>query len=137
MRAHFLMLPVFTAFSGKGGSSSLVANSLVYQAGQTALLPCDISVPRDNANARGGRDQLRLVMWYREDVKSPIYSVDARGGFHLGGGNSARNVGDVRGHWVDRDKFGPAKVVFDVSLGPERARLRISNVSEADDGIYR
>ena len=32
---------------------------------------------------------------------------------------------------------GQERVVFDVSGGPARARLRIYNVSEADDGIYR
>ncbi len=49
-------------------------STLVYQSGDTALLPCDVSVPRTSSD----RDELTLVMWYREDVKSPIYSIDAR-----------------------------------------------------------
>ena len=42
-------------------------------------------------------------------------------------------------HWIDTNLFGGGhdRVVFDVSSGPARARLRIYNVSEADDGIYR
>ena len=74
----------------KGGSAS---SSLVYQSGDIAFLPCDVSVPKSNsavAAGRGGggggggaaaaRDEITLIMWYREDVKSPIYSVDARTG---------------------------------------------------------
>ena len=61
-----------------GGSSSgnkRIGSTLVYQSGDTALLPCDVSVPSDGAD-----DGLVLIMWYREDVKSPIYSIDARAG---------------------------------------------------------
>ena len=56
---------------------------MIYQSGDTALLPCDVSVPKprgnDGGNGAGGAkgdnaaDELRLIMWYREDVKSPIY----------------------------------------------------------------
>ena len=48
-----------------------MGSSVVFQAGETALLPCDISVPPNS----GGNDGLTLVMWYREDVGSPIYSI--------------------------------------------------------------
>ena len=51
--------------------SSLVSRSLIYQAGETANLPCDISVPSNPAP----NDELMLIMWYREDVRSPIYSI--------------------------------------------------------------
>jgi hypothetical protein len=50
-------------------SGSLVSSSVVYTSGDTASLPCDISVPQP------GVDDLTLVMWYREDVGSPIYSI--------------------------------------------------------------
>ena len=59
---------------------------MIYQSGDTALLPCDVSVPKPRSNDGGGgakgdaaaaaaaaADELRLIMWYREDVKSPIY----------------------------------------------------------------
>ena len=61
--------------SSSSSSSSLVGSSVVYQSGDTALLPCDVSVPvsADPDSANGNADELRLIMWYREDVKSPIY----------------------------------------------------------------
>ena len=75
-----------SAISGVSSSSpsSLVGSSVIYQSGDTALLPCDVSVPKPRSNDGGGAkgdaaaaaaaaDELRLIMWYREDVKSPIY----------------------------------------------------------------
>ena len=44
---------------------------------------------------------------------------------------------DVRSHWIDTNLFGHNRVVFDTSPGPSKARLKIYNVSEADDGLYR
>lgn len=38
---------------------------------------------------------------------------------------------------MDTTIFGHNRVVFDTSPGPEKARLKIFNVSEADDGLYR
>ena len=38
---------------------------------------------------------------------------------------------------MDTNIFGHNRVVFDTSPGPENARLKIFNVSESDDGIYR
>jgi hypothetical protein len=70
-------------------------------------------------------------MWYREDVKSPIYSIDARTGVHI------PTVSDIRSHWIDTDLFGHNRVVFDTSPGPDKARLKVFNVSESDDGLYR
>ena len=66
-------------FSGLGNKKnkkskedpSLVSQSLIYQAGETSNLPCDISVPQNHAP----NDELMLIMWYREDVRSPIYSI--------------------------------------------------------------
>ena len=76
IRTH-AFVALFSGLSSPSLSSSpsLVGSSVVYQSGDTALLPCDVSVPvpsdadSDSANA----DELRLIMWYREDVKSPIY----------------------------------------------------------------
>ena len=51
--------------------------------------------------------------------------------------NMPSPVGDVRGHWVDTNLLGENRVVFDTGPTPEKARLKISNVSETDDGIYR
>ena len=59
--------------NGGGGKKEdqLVSQSLIYQAGETANLPCDTSVPQNHAP----NDELMLIMWYREDVRSPIYSI--------------------------------------------------------------
>ena len=38
---------------------------------------------------------------------------------------------------MDTNVFGQNRVVFDRSPGPSNARLKIFNVSESDDGIYR
>ena len=69
--------------SSSSSPSSLVGSSVIYQSGDTALLPCDVSVPKPRGNdgsggsakgdAAAAADELRLIMWYREDVKSPIY----------------------------------------------------------------
>ena len=58
-------------FAGPGPrelEETSVSRSIIYQAGETANLPCDISKPKQN-------DELMLIMWYREDVRSPIYSI--------------------------------------------------------------
>ena len=96
--------PILSPFSGS--EPGMVGQSLVYQSGDTAILPCDISVPPPPPSRRGGdpggprqqgsmkkmnnnrnnmkqqgsptrtiKDELVLVMWYREDVRSPIYSI--------------------------------------------------------------
>jgi hypothetical protein len=61
------------------------------------------------------------------------FSIDARtGGLRIGSSNE-----NARGHWIDTTLFGHNRVVFDTSSGASRARLKIFNVSETDDGIYR
>jgi hypothetical protein len=57
---------------------------------------------------------------------------DIRSGSHIAGTST-----DVRGHWFDKSLFGLNRVVFDMNTSGEKARLKIFNVSEADDGIYR
>ena len=75
----FIIYFLIFTFSGLGNKKnkkskedpSLVSQSLIYQAGETSNLPCDISVPKNHAP----NDELMLIMWYREDVRSPIYSI--------------------------------------------------------------
>ena len=77
-------ISAISGVSSSSSPSSLVGSSVIYQSGDTALLPCDVSVPKPRSNDGGGAkgdaaaaaaaaDELRLIMWYREDVKSPIY----------------------------------------------------------------
>ena len=58
--------------------------------------------------------------------------TDARGSNHI-----PSSVGDVRSHWVDTALFKQNRVVFDTSPSPDKAKLKIFNVSESDDGLYR
>ena len=60
-----------------------------------------------------------------------IYT-DARRGNHI-----PSSVGDVRSHWIDTTLFKQNRVVFDTSPSPDKAKLKIFNVSESDDGLYR
>ena len=62
-----------------------------------------------------------------------FFFADARSGIHI------PSVTDVSSssHWMDTNVFGHNRVVFDTSPGPERSRLKIFNVSESDDGLYR
>ena len=61
-----------------------------------------------------------------------ITFTDARGSNHI-----PSSVGDVRSHWVDTTLFKQSRVVFDTSPSPDKAKLKIFNVSESDDGLYR
>jgi len=61
-----------------------------------------------------------------------LFFLDVRSGAHIHGSSN-----DIRGHWFDKSLFGLNRVVFDMNSSGEKARLKIFNVSEADDGIYR
>ena len=75
-----------------------------------------------------------ILMWDKFP-KQNFFFLDARSGIHI------PSVSDVTSrtssHWMDTTVFGHNRVVFDTSPGPERARLKIFNVSETDDGLYR
>ncbi|CAG7819608.1 unnamed protein product, partial [Allacma fusca] len=84
---------------------------------ETANLPCDISLP-DPRN-----DDVILVLWYREDLGRPIYSVDARD----------RSFQEAE-RWSDENVFGN-RAYFRSTSRP--AILAIENVQETDAAIYR
>uniref|UniRef100_A0A182J9E0 Ig-like domain-containing protein n=1 Tax=Anopheles atroparvus TaxID=41427 RepID=A0A182J9E0_ANOAO len=84
--------------------------------GETIFLPCNISTHEPG-------DNVVLVLWYREDKGSPIYSADTRG----------RDVTSAK-RWSDDAMFGDrAYFKFDKQPG----ELAVQNVRETDSGMYR
>ncbi|XP_069962130.1 neural cell adhesion molecule 2 isoform X2 [Bactrocera oleae] len=83
--------------------------------GETIHLPC-------NMTAKSG-DEAVLVLWYREDKGTPIYSVDIRSGIT----RTARR-------WSDESIFGNrAYFLFEGNPG----ELIIRNSQISDTGVYR
>ncbi|XP_035703880.1 protein turtle isoform X2 [Folsomia candida] len=85
----------------------------------TANLPCDISLPEPHDPT----DDVMLVLWYREDLGRPIYSVDSRD----------RPFNEAE-RWSDENVFGN-RAYFRLSSRP--AILAIENVVEGDAAVYR
>ncbi|XP_058116083.1 hemicentin-1 [Anopheles ziemanni] len=85
--------------------------------GETIFLPCNISTHEPG-------DNVVLVLWYREDKGSPIYSADTRG----------RDDATSAKRWSDDAMFGDrAYFKFDKQPG----ELAVQNVRETDSGMYR
>lgn len=80
-------------------------------------LPCNISAPSFD-------DGVSLILWYRDDIASPIYTVDARHSTSL---ESAQ-------HFLHTDIFDK-RATFNLSY--PLSFLRIKPVSSNDGGDYR
>ncbi|XP_035206372.1 nephrin-like [Stegodyphus dumicola] len=78
-------------------------------------LPCDITSPISD-------DEVYLVLWYKDEVATPIYSLDARRG----------QLGQAR-HATSETLTGRAYF----SSVPQPAVLQIDKVSLEDEGLYR
>ncbi|XP_017477893.1 PREDICTED: nephrin-like [Rhagoletis zephyria] len=85
--------------------------------GGTIHLPCNITAPSFD-------DGVSLVLWYRDDIASPIYTVDARSSASL---ESAQ-------HFLHRDIF-EKRASFNLSY--PLSFLRIKPVKSSDGGDYR
>ncbi|XP_058813514.1 neural cell adhesion molecule 1 isoform X2 [Topomyia yanbarensis] len=84
--------------------------------GETIYLPCNISTHEPG-------DNVVLVLWYREDKGSPIYSADTRG----------RDVTSAK-RWSDDAVFGNrAYFLFEKQPG----ELAVQNARDTDGGVYR
>ncbi|XP_049305880.1 hemicentin-2-like isoform X2 [Bactrocera dorsalis] len=83
--------------------------------GETIHLPCNVS-------AKSG-DEAVLILWYREDKGTPIYSVDIRSGIT----KTARR-------WSDESIFGN-RAYFLFEGNPWELIIRNSQIS--DTGVYR
>jgi len=96
--------------------SALETEYVVGVAGHRAFLPCDLTPP-------SAGEVVYLVLWYRGDEGEPIYSYDARrGSWNLGA------------RWSDGGQFG-TRAYFQLSSSP--AELRVENVKEGEEGVYR
>ncbi|CAH1186722.1 unnamed protein product [Phyllotreta striolata] len=84
--------------------------------GDPVYLPCDISTLEPG-------DQVLLVLWYREDLGTPIYSVDAR-----------EREFSMAERWSDENVFANRAYFM-----PEKtpAELGVDHIREADQAIYR
>ncbi|XP_021932330.1 uncharacterized protein LOC110835928 isoform X2 [Zootermopsis nevadensis] len=83
--------------------------------GDAVYLPCDITT--------GEGDAVLLVLWYREDLGTPIYSVDAR-----------EHQFRAAERWSDDNVFSNR-----ADFMPDRqpAELGVDNIRKEDAGIYR
>ncbi|XP_023707814.1 synaptogenesis protein syg-2 isoform X4 [Cryptotermes secundus] len=84
-------------------------------AGDAVYLPCDITTDSGDA--------VLLVLWYREDLGTPIYSVDAR----------EQEFGKAE-RWSDENVFAN-RALFMMEKKP--AELGVDNIRKEDAGIYR
>ncbi|XP_076665938.1 neural cell adhesion molecule 2 [Andrena cerasifolii] len=89
---------------------------IVALAGDHTYLPCDISTTHEG-------DSVHLVLWYREDLGTSVYSVDARDrDFRIAERWSHDTV------FSNRAYFMPDK---------QPAELGVDHIREEDAGIYR
>jgi len=79
-------------------------------------LPCNLTSPLEN-------DQVRLVLWFKNDSAKPIYTYDTRGKSYL----SAR-------HWSD-DGVLEGRAFFRGDSNP--GRLVLDNINPYDQGLYK
>ncbi|XP_062557837.1 hemicentin-1 isoform X2 [Armigeres subalbatus] len=86
--------------------------------GHLAELPCDITAQ--------AQDAVKVVLWFKDSIGVPLYSVDSRSG-----------VSVLEGvQWATGDDLGQKlKIVITENL--KEARLQISNINQSDCGVYR
>ncbi|CAB3364967.1 Hypothetical predicted protein [Cloeon dipterum] len=90
--------------------------NMVAIAGEATYMPCDITTPEP-------MDAVVLVLWYREDLGTPIYSVDGRD----------KNFSQAE-RWSAENVFG-SRAYFISDRNP--AELGIDSVKVTDAGTYR
>ncbi|KAL6265477.1 hypothetical protein P5V15_002273, partial [Pogonomyrmex californicus] len=95
---------------------SLPISHIVALVGDSAYLPCDISTTHEG-------DSVHLVLWYREDLGTSVYSIDAR-----------NPEGSVPERWSDDNVFSHRAYFM---LDKQPAQLGVENTREEDAGIYR
>ncbi|XP_076226361.1 neural cell adhesion molecule 2 isoform X2 [Nomia melanderi] len=108
------MDPMFSSFLRY--NLLLPISHIVALVGDPTYLPCDISTTYEG-------DSVHLVLWYRDDLGTSIYSVDARD----------RDFG-IAQRWSDESVFSN-RAYFMLDKNP--AELGVNPIREEDAGIYR
>ncbi|XP_011137451.1 hemicentin-2 isoform X2 [Harpegnathos saltator] len=85
--------------------------------GENVELPCDITPPTPS-------DSVNMVLWFKDEVGIPLYSLDARNG------NLTAAV-----HWAVSDDLGK-RTYFQIGDG-HRAKLKVTRVTFKDQGMFR
>ncbi|XP_026817002.1 uncharacterized protein LOC113556330 isoform X2 [Rhopalosiphum maidis] len=127
-------------------------------AGQQARLPCDISLVSDEeddlsdpgadsppldgesslASGANLRDAVLLVLWYRDDLGTPIYSVDARSTSHQPYDSTSYHLMTTGAErWSDQRVFGD-RAHFHVNAGTteEEVKSKINNQKKSTVSTY-
>ncbi|XP_062703212.1 uncharacterized protein LOC109406630 isoform X3 [Aedes albopictus] len=97
---------------------SIPARTVWAAEGHLAELPCDITAQAPDA--------VKVVLWFKDLIGVPIYSVDSRSG-----------VSVLEGiQWATGDDLGK-KLKISITENLKEARLQISNINQSDCGVYR
>ncbi|KAK8776389.1 hypothetical protein V5799_030266 [Amblyomma americanum] len=109
------VLKVF--FDCAGSNASVEVTAVV---GGDAWLPCNVAADSDEERTVG------LVLWYKDNSSTPVYTVDARWGSLLQGAR----------HFPGEEEVElAARLSFDARHQP--ALLRVARVEAEDAGVYR
>ncbi|XP_046643483.1 nephrin-like isoform X2 [Daphnia pulicaria] len=106
-----------SAAQGLASKSNVPLRNLVVLANSTAELPCDTAPPDRH-------DEVILVLWFRENVGTPIFSADAR-----------EVALSQAGVWFDEDIL-KKRATFRGRVS-EPSILAIGNISLTDQSVYR
>ncbi|KAK8739352.1 hypothetical protein OTU49_003591 [Cherax quadricarinatus] len=136
----FLYITIIFNSVCQAGEVTQGHNEVVVLEGQEADLPCVTTPTQGNAKFPRSRytsthahtpdhhhQRPQLILWYRDGIRSTIYSYDGR------------DPGRER-HWSERRSLGGA---LELTLPPtphsrpQLAFLRISRVHQSDEGLYR
>ncbi|KAH8280897.1 hypothetical protein KR054_003592 [Drosophila jambulina] len=115
MELMLLFMLALQLIESSFGSKDVPIHQIESLVGENIYLPCNVTTYDG--------DEPVLVLWYRDDKGTPIYSIDIRAG-----------VSKAPKRWSDESVFGDrAYFIFDKEPG----KLSIQNTQASDSGTYR
>ncbi|XP_037730499.1 hemicentin-1 [Drosophila subpulchrella] len=115
MELMLLFMLALHLIASSNGSKDVPIHQIESLVGENIYLPCNVTTYDG--------DEPVLVLWYRDDKGTPIYSIDIRAG-----------VSKAPKRWSDESVFGDrAYFIFDKEPG----KLSIQNTQASDSGTYR